>query len=75
MEWEGRSRVFQEGSYLGYPGLSKRDSSWVGATWFLIVGLIVAVSCTWKYVYPRWYFEIHALAIKSLMTGTYTTQD
>ena len=39
-----------------------------------LVVLLVAVSFSWQYVYPRWMsFERNALAIKSLMSGTYTT--
>lgn len=40
-----------------------------------LVSLLVALPYTWKYGYPRWIiFEIHALAIKSLRSGTYTAQ-
>ena len=34
-EWEGKSGITEVVSYLGYPGLSKRGTSWAGQLGFL----------------------------------------
>lgn len=58
----------------GHQGFLKEEPSCVGLSSSLLVGLLVAVSYGWPYVYSGWMsFEMDASAIKSLMSGTYTT--
>ena len=72
---EEKSGVTQEVSYLSYPGLSTKGVFRGGddlIPWQVI--WLVAVSYNWQYVYSRWMsFEIDALRLKSLMSGTYPT--
>ena len=64
-------------SYPGYPGLSERGTLMGGGGPVpCLLVLLVAVSYIWQHVYSRWMsFEMDASAIKSLMPGTYTTEE
>ena len=48
-EWEGKSGITQVVSYLGYPGLSKRGTLWVGQLSFFF-SCFTTVSYSWQHV-------------------------
>ena len=69
---EGRSRIIPAGNYLNYSGFSERGNFIGGGDLILyLVVLLVAVSCSWQWIYSRWMtFGTDAWAIKTLMSDT-----